>query len=140
MTRDESSASSELAGAVAGLPRDRTHLLDNPELVYASARNIESACDVEAGSLLSVLVLEADGSLVPISYGMSRDLLICNVKQRRFKEAWDDYLRDGYLRFRGLCREVFEELCAPGQPELFNWHEAIVTRSNAVRRPALLTN
>src|SRR5262249_47613562 len=29
MTRDESSASSELAGALAGLPRDRTHLLDN---------------------------------------------------------------------------------------------------------------
>src|SRR5207249_4767157 len=59
----------------------RAHVLDDPELLYASDRELES--DREAASLLSVLVLEADGSLVPVSYGISRDFLICNVSHQR---------------------------------------------------------
>ncbi len=113
----------------------RDHLLDNPELVYAAT----GAVDGPPGHLLSVLVLEPDGSLVPVSYGISHDLLICNVKRERFADAWERYRLDGYLRFRRLCAEVFEDLCAPGGPDLFNWHEAIVSRSNAACRLHVLT-
>jgi MoaA/NifB/PqqE/SkfB family radical SAM enzyme len=108
----------------------RSHLLDNPELVYASDPGNAQDAGAEAASLLSVLVLEADGSLVPVSYGISREFLICNVRQERLGAAWANYRSDGYPRFRRLCRRVFDDLCAPGMPDLFNWHEALVAGSH----------
>jgi MoaA/NifB/PqqE/SkfB family radical SAM enzyme len=108
----------------------REHLREEPELVYAGG--LEDTPDQTApAQLLGLIVLEPDGSVVPVSYGFSRDYKLCNVKEQRLADAWPDYLANGYLGFRDLCRRVWEEISAPDAPLLSNWHEVIVSRSHA---------
>ena len=108
---------------------NRDDLMANPELVYASDLETQPARRRPA-SQLGIIVLEADGSVVPLCYGFSKEYEICNVRIRRLLEAWDSYVEQGYLAFRKLCREVFQEVCAPAILPFFNWHEMIVARSH----------
>jgi MoaA/NifB/PqqE/SkfB family radical SAM enzyme len=106
----------------------RDHLRDEPELVYAGEPE-DSQDQVIPAQLLGLLVLEPDGTVVPVSYGFSRHFKLCNVKEQRLADAWPDYLVHGYTEFRALCRRVWDELCAPDAPLLSNWHEVIASRS-----------
>jgi MoaA/NifB/PqqE/SkfB family radical SAM enzyme len=109
----------------------RDHLLDEPQLVYAaeSEANWDKAVPAQ---LLGLLVLEADGTVVPVSYGFSRQFQVCNVKNRGLAESWPRFLSKGYPEFRALCRQVWDELSSPGGPLLSNWHEVIASRSRAI--------
>lgn len=107
----------------------RDHLREEPGLVYAEEP--KSKPDQTAPSqLLGLLVLESDGTVVPVSYGFSRHYKLCNVKEKRLADAWPDYMTNGHPAFRDLCRRVWDELCAPDAPLLSNWHEVIVSRSH----------
>jgi MoaA/NifB/PqqE/SkfB family radical SAM enzyme len=108
----------------------RDHLREEPGLVYAE--EAESKRDqTTPAQFLGLLVLEPDGTVVPVSYSFSRHYKLCNVKEQRLADAWPDYLAHGYPEFRALCRRVWEELCAPEAPLLSNWHEVIASRSYA---------
>jgi len=108
----------------------RDHLREEPEMVYAGEPDgrPDQTTPVQC---LGLLVLEPDGTVVPVSYGFSRRYKLCNVKEQRLADAWSDYLANGFSAFRALCRRVWEELCAPDAPLLSNWHEVIVSRSHA---------
>jgi Fe-coproporphyrin III synthase len=104
-------------------------LLAHPELVYAS--------DLQAGvtkmkpaDLLGLVVIEADGAVVPISYGFAKDYAICNLRHQRLSEAWPSYRQYGYLAFRKLCQDICKEIAVPSELPFFNWHELIVSRSH----------
>jgi hypothetical protein len=58
---------------------------------------------------MGVLVVEDDGSVVPLSYGTSRAVAVCNLRQQRLSDAWPDYEQTRYLSFRSLCRDVWRE-------------------------------
>jgi Fe-coproporphyrin III synthase len=106
------------------------HLREEPGLVYAEEPQGKRD-PTTAAQVLGLLVLEPDGTVVPVSYGFSRRYQLCNVKERRLADAWPEYLANGYPEFRALCRRVWSELCAPDAPLLSNWHEVIVSRSYA---------
>ena len=109
----------------------RDHLREEPSLVYAEeseGRRVQTT----PAQVLGLLVLEPDGTVVPVSYGFSRRYKLCNVKKQRLADAWPDYLANGYPEFRALCRRVWKELCAPDAPLLSNWHEVIASRSYAI--------
>lgn len=113
----------------------RDHLREEPDLVYAEKERPDRIIPAQ---LLGLLVLEPDGTIVPVSYGFSRRYKICNVKETRLADAWPDYLAEGYPAFRELCWAVWKELSAPNAPILSNWHEVIVSRSlSAVAAPLL---
>jgi Fe-coproporphyrin III synthase len=104
-----------------------------PEMVYAD--DLPGDWDAIApADLLGLIVMEADGAVVPISYGFSRRYQICSLKERGLNQGWQSFLSAGYPEFRRLCRGLFEELISPGQQPLFNWHERIVARSQVPRR------
>ena len=107
----------------------REHLREEPELVYAGTPP-EEATDLSPAQLLSLIVLESDGAVVPVSYGFSRRYQICNVRDERLIDAWGEFLTRRYVAFSELCRRVWEELCVPEAPPLSNWHEMIVARSH----------
>jgi MoaA/NifB/PqqE/SkfB family radical SAM enzyme len=110
----------------------RSHIDEEPHLVYMNT--IEGDLDRFApAQLLGLLVLEADGTVVPISYGFARHYRICNINEQRLASAWREYLHDRYHTFRSLCRRVYDELCDPRTPPLFNWHETILARSHTDR-------
>jgi MoaA/NifB/PqqE/SkfB family radical SAM enzyme len=106
----------------------RDQLREEPELVYAEEIGSHPN-PAPTNQALGVLVLEPDGTVVPISYGFSRRYKLCNVKEQALAGAWQNYLHSGYPELRALCRRVWSELCAPKAPILSNWHEVIVARS-----------
>jgi MoaA/NifB/PqqE/SkfB family radical SAM enzyme len=107
----------------------REQVLRAPAMVYADEfpgnRDATATAD-----LLGLIVMEADGAVVPISYGFSRRYQICTLKQQSLNQGWPSFLNQGYPEFRQLCRDLFEELVSPNQRSLFNWHERVVARSH----------
>jgi MoaA/NifB/PqqE/SkfB family radical SAM enzyme len=107
----------------------REQVMRAPEIVYAD--ELPRDCDAMApADLLGLIVVEADGVVVPISYGFSRRYQICSVKEQSLDKGWQSFLRERYPEFRQLCRGLFEELVSPNQRPLFNWHERVVARSH----------
>jgi MoaA/NifB/PqqE/SkfB family radical SAM enzyme len=109
----------------------RDYLREEPALVYAGEPEDKWDQAVPA-QLLGLLVLEADGTVVPVSYGFARQFQLCNVREQGLADAWPGYLSKGYPHFRALCRQVWGELSAPDAPLLSNWHEVIASRSKAL--------
>jgi MoaA/NifB/PqqE/SkfB family radical SAM enzyme len=103
----------------------RDDVLAFPELIYAAG---EEDPDRVPADRLGSLVLEADGTLVPISYGFGREYAIGNVRRESLADAWSAWQVEGYGRFRGLCRSVFDEI-ARSDARLVNWHDLLVARS-----------
>ncbi len=109
-------------------------LREHPESIYASSLDGDIS-EMKAADLLGLIVAEADGTVVPISYGFAKDYAICNIRYQRLSEAWPSYRQRGYLAFRKLCKDLFKEIAVPSELPFFNWHELIVTRSH--KRTAL---
>jgi len=106
----------------------REQVMRAPAMVYAD--DLTGDWDAVApADLLGLIVMEADGTVVPISYGFSRRYQICSLKEQGLGQGWQSFLRGSYPGFRRLCRELFDELLSPNQPPLFNWHERVVARS-----------
>jgi Fe-coproporphyrin III synthase len=110
----------------------------SPQLVYASALEASAIMGARPADLLSPLVVEADGSVVPLSYGFSHQYRICDLGAQELAAAWPEFLERRYPAFRRLCRDLWMEISRNDQP-LVNWHELIVECSNARagRRPTL---
>ena len=102
---------------------DRQEIAERPELVYATD---DAGDDARAADLLGVMVVEPDGSVVPITYGIARDLTVCNLHRQRVAAAWPSYRANGYREFRARCRTIWTSLmttCAT--LPFFNWHELL---------------
>ena len=108
---------------------DRVLIADYPDVIYAAD---EAPSSNEAAELLGLLVVESDGTVSPLTYGVARNLSVCNLRERRLAEAWPAYRASGYLAFRSLCRDVWREVEAtPADLPFFNWHELVVAKSMA---------
>lgn len=107
----------------------RLHLLEAPRLVYASELT-DGWTELAPADLLGLIVLEADGAIVPLSYGFNRAYQVSDLTKQSFQDSWRLFLQEGYPRFRRMCRALFEELTSCEQQVLFNWHERVVTYSH----------
>ncbi|HEY0660165.1 MAG TPA: radical SAM protein [Lysobacter sp.] len=103
----------------------RQDVHDNPGLFYAHEAPMTSPPEQ-----LGLLVLEADGSIVPLSHGFNRRYRVCNIRDRSLRESWPLFRKSGLADLRRLCREVWTELSADDAPLLSNWHEVICARSH----------
>ena len=103
----------------------RDQILADPELVYAG----DTAPAGDGADLLGLLVVEADGAAVPISYGFSRALGIGNVARGSLAVAFGRWRDRGEGEYRRLCRRVYREIEARPDEQLVNWHERIVAAS-----------
>jgi len=106
----------------------RRDIVADPELVYAAPGDRASRANTAAERLGS-LVVEADGTIVPITYGFSRSYAIGNLHDARLAQSWPAWEREQLPRFRGLCRGVFDEISS-SDARLVNWHDLIVARSH----------
>jgi Fe-coproporphyrin III synthase len=112
----------------------RDQVMRAPEMVYADELTADWNA-IAPADLLGLIVVEADGAVVPISYGFSRRYKICSLNKQRLDQGWHSFLNEGYPEFRRLCRLLFEELISPNQRPLFNWHERVVARSQLSTSP-----
>jgi MoaA/NifB/PqqE/SkfB family radical SAM enzyme len=99
----------------------------HPERFHAG--EIPRILPVNLASCVTPLVLEADGTIVPVGYGFSRDYAIGNIREHRLRDTASAWIAHGYPAFRELCRQVYEEACRPSDLPFFNWHEMLQARA-----------
>ena len=101
----------------------------HPELIYAGELD-KDPLSLKAADLLGVIVVEEDGTVVPISYGFAKSYALCTLSLQKLSQAWPVYVQQGYPVFRKLCQALFEEIAVQSSLLFLNWHELIVARSH----------
>lgn len=104
----------------------RSDLLNHPQRFLALAEPPAKPL----GHWLSPLVLEADGTLVPITYGFPHRYAIGNLANGSFAQLTAHWDATALLK---LASSTWRELTAEGGPQLLNWYEAL---SRQARREA----
>lgn len=104
---------------------DARRLAAVPERVFAG----EAPEGPGLAALLSPLVVETDGTVVPVQYGFSRRYALGNLHEAPFCRLAAAWRARGMAEFRDLCGSVFAELTAPEAPRFANWYEVVSRRS-----------
>lgn len=88
---------------------------------------------VPLASLVSPLVVQDDGWVVPIQHGFATEHAIAHLERGRFRAQAAEWKRARYASFLDLSRRVWDELRqAPPHLPFTNWYAAITTRSGGV--------
>jgi len=104
----------------------RRLMADQPNLFFAGESD-------PCGSLadrVRPLIIEADGTVVPIEHGFDRSFSLGNLRDARLRELATHWLANGYVRFRDLCGRAFAAVTAEDRPPLADWSAAL--RSAAI--------
>jgi len=89
--------------------------------------------DTPLGDLLSPLVIEADGSVVPLQYGFAKRFGLGNLHDAGLRELADNWRRERLDEFRRMCRSVYDDLTADcDHPSFSNWYEVIADAAEAL--------
>jgi len=81
---------------------------------------------------MGILVLEADGTLVPMSYGFARTFALGNLKTAPLAVVWQHFVGSGFPRLLSLRDAVADSLKASNAPIAFNWFEEMNRASHSV--------
>jgi MoaA/NifB/PqqE/SkfB family radical SAM enzyme len=81
-------------------------------------------------SLVSPLVVQDDGCIVPIQYGFSPDYAIAQLDRGGFRDQAARWKREKYAAYLDLTRNVWDDIReAPEHLPFTNWYAAVTTRS-----------
>ena len=121
----------KLFGGRLSVQLDLAHrelLRGNPGVVFAQEFD-SSELDRPLADLISPLVLETDGTIVPVGFGFARGYRLGSLRDGRLRDFVPVWRREVYPRLRQLFREVFEEETAPREFPCFNWYETVARRA-----------
>ena len=110
---------------------DRTLIEREPCRAFAIAEPVASTFEeLPLASLVSPLVLQDDGWVVPIQHGFSIDHAVARLGHGSFREQAAQWKRKRYGRFLELSRNVWEAIrIAPDHLPFTNWYAAITSAS-----------
>ena len=101
----------------------RKMLLEDPQRFFADNEGVPVGLDRPLAELVSPLIIEPDGWVLPLQYGFDRRYALGNLHERRLCEAGETWVRKICPAFYDLCRSIHQELTATDQP-LVNWYGA----------------
>lgn len=102
----------------------RSYVLASPGCFFAEGETT-CAADQPLAELVSPLVVEADGTVVPLEYGMARPYALGNLHQAPLRELAAAWRRTTYPAFKRLCRTAYEDVAADAETPLTNWYERV---------------
>jgi Fe-coproporphyrin III synthase len=108
---------------------DRETFLRSPTSVFAGAEP-EDAARLPLSALVSPLIVEADGTVVPLCFGFPRAFSIGSLYEAPLRDLAIRWRRESYDAFRGVCQMVFESVSRQGDLEFFNWYEMVRAAAN----------
>ncbi len=79
--------------------------------------------------LISPLVVEADGTVVPLQVGFPRAYALGHLDEARLPFLGVRWRAQRLGAFAALCRRTFEEVSAPADLPFVNWHEEVARRA-----------
>lgn len=103
---------------------DREYLRTDPARVFADEISDEMMSG-DFAELVSPLVIEPDGMVVPIQYGFSRDYALGDLHAAPLSTLMERWRHERFAAFRDLCRRVFRRTTAPADLPFFNWYEVL---------------
>lgn len=102
---------------------DQVTLAEDPSRVFAHELVVDDS--VPFAHLVSPLIIEADGMVVPLQYGFARRYALGNVRMTPLFELARRWRQDRYPAFRQLCRSVFRQLIRRKRVAMLNWYETV---------------
>ncbi len=107
---------------------DREVLRAEPSRAFAEPE-AEADGPVPLARQLSPLIVETDGTLVPVQYGFPRRYVLGDIRRETLAtcaERWRHHLG---AEFRALCRRTFDELVSEEALPVTNWYERIARQA-----------
>lgn len=86
---------------------------------------IEDMNDCLLAEVVSPLVIEADGTVVPLMYGFSRDYAFGNLHNDSLRKLSLDWRSQTFPAFQELYRRTLEFLSVSTKTPFLNWYELI---------------
>jgi Fe-coproporphyrin III synthase len=118
-----------LRESLRGRLRVHLDLLDRAALPSSIAQLEEAR---RLSELVSPLVVEADGAVVPLQFGFPRAYALGCLDEARLSFLGVRWRAQTLGAFAALCRRTFEELSAPADlPFVLNWYEEVARRAVA---------
>jgi MoaA/NifB/PqqE/SkfB family radical SAM enzyme len=108
---------------------DRERLRPDADRVYAGDCALR-ALDRPLADMISPLVIEQDGAVVPLQFGFNRKFEVGNLYRSSFAAMAEDWKRTKFSDFRDLCERVYKSEMGQDDLPIFNWYEAITRASH----------
>lgn len=102
---------------------DRKAVRHHPEKIYAEGSMDDDPRPL--GEVLTPLILEPDGELVPIRFGFSRRYAVGNVYEDGLSAGADRWRRETAPAFFALCRRLYDDLGEETGLPMVNWYERL---------------
>ena len=99
-----------------------------PEIVFAGQNDATDSPPLS--QLINPLVLDPDGSVLPVTSGLSSRFQVCTLQQQSLRQAASAFRREGYPAFRKLCRKLYDKTVAAYDLPYFDWYSALVAMSH----------
>lgn len=111
-------------------------LRSEPERGFAGILSPSERAELEAGALadlVSPLVVEAEGTIVPLQYGFARSFQVAHACAGDMRAQFQTWRRTGWPRFRRLCQRVHRGLTETGKFgfPFANWYGAMMEASHS---------
>jgi MoaA/NifB/PqqE/SkfB family radical SAM enzyme len=111
---------------------DAEMLREEPDRVFAGTGDSDRHSeDAPLAQLLSPLVVQSDGIVVPFQYGFARRFALGDLHRNRLSELAHRWRRERYPALRHLCRRAFDRLTQSDGAPIVNWYQAIATEARA---------
>jgi MoaA/NifB/PqqE/SkfB family radical SAM enzyme len=102
---------------------DRNVLRDEP------GRGLVAPADIEGtrpfANILSPLIVETDGTVVPLQHGFPRHFALGNLGASSLGDLADGWTQDTYPTFRALCKRALDLASSSTDLPFFNWYELV---------------
>jgi MoaA/NifB/PqqE/SkfB family radical SAM enzyme len=101
------------------------------EQVLTYRDHLVPAKPFRATDVSPILVLEADGTLMPFTHELSRRFRLGSIHEAGLAELMADWLANGTAEeLARICQETWDELAAQGSRHAFYWYEEVAARSH----------
>jgi Fe-coproporphyrin III synthase len=97
-----------------------------PERAYAD----DVDPDAPLAELVSPLVIEASGMVVPLEFGFARAFALGNLLDAPLGELAARWRRERLTEFSRVCRSAFDAITAPAELPFANWYEVVAARAD----------
>lgn len=101
-------------------------LRDHPERFFDRGEATGRAL----GELISPLVIEADGRVVPFGYGFAHRFALGSLQEATLLELAAKWRANGYRDLQSLCHKTFEEASQERELPILNWWEKLGEHAN----------
>lgn len=112
---------------------DLTHQLDlraNPQSFFADG-GVKDVASASLSDLISPLIIEPDGTVVPLQYGFARQYALGNLLETSLKQLGQQWRIQTYPKFLALCRQEYEAMSIPRKLPVMDWYAALAESAEA---------